>query len=445
MCGIVGYVGKRDATEVLIEGLRRLEYRGYDSAGVAVASGGKLGLCRSVGKISALEKALAASPLPGPTGVGHTRWATHGRPSEQNAHPHRDCSGDLVVVHNGIIENHRALREELLAAGHTLASETDSEVVAHLVESLYRGDLLAAVRAALPRIHGVYALCVLHSAHPDRVIATRNGPPLVVGLGEGETFIASDIPAVLHRTRDFVFLEDGDIAVVTAGGVGITGADGRPRKAEAQRITWDPILAEKGGFKHFMQKEIHEQPRALADTLRGRVLDGPGGSRVELDEVGLDPAFVSSIDRCVILACGTSWHAGLVGQFLVGSWRGSTSPSTTAPSSATATPSSGPAPSPSPSPSRGRPPTPWPPCASAAARGPGWSRCATWWGARSPASPTGWCRPTQAPRSGWPPPRRSPPSSPPSPCSPSGWGKNAATSPRPGPRNCSTAWWPSPR
>jgi glucosamine--fructose-6-phosphate aminotransferase (isomerizing) len=313
MCGIVGYVGAREAADILVEGLRRLEYRGYDSAGVAVARGSELALRRSVGKISALEKTLASSPVRGTTGVGHTRWATHGRPSEENAHPHRDCNGRLVVVHNGIIENHRALREELVKAGHRMASETDSEVVAHLVESLDHGDLPAAVRGAIARLHGVYALCVLSADHPDRVVIARNGPPLVVGMGEGETFIASDIPAVLNHTRDFVFLEDGDLGVVTAAGVSLTDAAGRPKVIAPVRVSWDPIMAEKSGYRHFMQKEIHEQPRALADTLRGRVFDGG----VDLEGMDLSADFLSGVDRCVMTACGTSWHAALVGQFLV--------------------------------------------------------------------------------------------------------------------------------
>ncbi len=313
MCGIVGYAGRREAAEVLVDGLRRLEYRGYDSAGVAVAGGDGISLRRSVGKIEELSRALAGSPLSGATGIGHTRWATHGRPSEENAHPHRDCSGRLVLVHNGIIENYRALREELTAAGHRFASETDTEAVVHLVESLYRGDLASAVREAIPRLHGVYALCVLHADHPGLLVATRNGPPLVVGLGKGENFVASDVPAVLHRTRDFVFLEDGEVASVTAEGVALTDRAGRELPLRVTAITWDPIQAEKAGYKHFMQKEIHEQPRALADTLRGRVFDG----QVGLEGLGLPPDLLASAERVVMVACGTSWHAALVAQFLI--------------------------------------------------------------------------------------------------------------------------------
>jgi len=315
MCGIVGYVGPENASGILLEGLRRLEYRGYDSAGIAVARDGVLDLRRSVGKIINLDETIRGAALEGNTGIGHTRWATHGKPSEENAHPHRDCSGKLVVVHNGIIENYRTLRKELIQSGHKMASETDTEVIVHLVESHFKGNLEEAVRKAVQELEGVYALAVMHADQPDRLIGARNGPPLVIGLGEGEMFIASDIPAVLHRTRRFLYLEDGQIAVVTAGDVRVTDIKGNDATLEPVTVPWDPILAEKGGYKHFMHKEIHEQPEALADTLRGRYFES--GQKITLDDIDFEDAFLSRLERCFIVACGTSWHAGLVGQFLL--------------------------------------------------------------------------------------------------------------------------------
>ncbi|MET0551916.1 MAG: glutamine--fructose-6-phosphate aminotransferase, partial [Vicinamibacteria bacterium] len=269
MCGIVGYVGPRDAVPVIVEGLRRLEYRGYDSAGIAVVTDGALQRRRSVGKLGNLEESLAAAPLRGEFGVGHTRWATHGRPSEENAHPHQDCTGRLVVVHNGIIENYLELKTRLQAAGHTFVTQTDTEVVAHLVESHFQGDLVQAVRASLAELQGIYALVLLHRDVPQTLVAARQGPPLVVGLGQGEHFLASDVPALLAHTRDFVFLDDGEVVTVTPGSHRLTALDGRPIERAPQRITWDPVQAEKGGYRHFMLKEIHEQPRAVRDTLLG--------------------------------------------------------------------------------------------------------------------------------------------------------------------------------
>jgi glucosamine--fructose-6-phosphate aminotransferase (isomerizing) len=315
MCGIVGYIGNRNATEVLLEGLRRLEYRGYDSAGIAVISDGKLDLRRSVGKISVLDEAVRSEPLAGGTGVGHTRWATHGKPSEENAHPHRDCSGRLVVVHNGIIENYRALKEQLSGAGHKMTSETDTEAIVHLVESHYDGDLEKAVTRSLHELDGVYALAVLHADNPGTIVVARSGPPLVIGLGEGEMFVASDIPAILHHTRRIIYLDDGQVGVVTADNVRITGSDGKKVAPEPVTVPWDPIQAEKGGYKHFMFKEINEQPEALADTLRGRYFEDNG--QITLDDISLDDEFIKNMERCVTIACGTSWHAGLVGQFLI--------------------------------------------------------------------------------------------------------------------------------
>jgi glucosamine--fructose-6-phosphate aminotransferase (isomerizing) len=315
MCGIVGYVGPRDAVPVIVEGLRRLEYRGYDSAGIAVVTKGKLERRRSVGKLRNLEENLAASPLTGEFGLGHTRWATHGRPSEENAHPHQDCSGDLVVVHNGIIENYLELKTRLGAAGHRFVTQTDTEVVAHLVESHYRGDLEDAVRKTLAELEGIYALVFLHRNQPQKLVAARQGPPLVVGLGQGEHFLASDIPALLAHTRDFVFLDDGDVVTVTPEAARLTDGAGRTVERKPQRITWDPVQAEKGGYRHFMLKEIHEQPRAVRDTLLGRI--GLEEGEVHLEELGAAAEELRRARRVTLLACGTSWHAALVAKFLL--------------------------------------------------------------------------------------------------------------------------------
>ncbi len=257
MCGIVGYIGPKPLLPVLIEGLRRLEYRGYDSAGVAVVRDGTMQIRRSPGKLSKLEDVLAREPLDGDFGIGHTRWATHGRPSEENAHPHRDCTGRIVVVHNGIIENYLDLKRELTAEGHQFKTETDTEVVAHLVEAEGRGDgLAAAVRRALRRLRGLFALVLISADDPDTIVAVRNGPPIVIGLGEGESFVASDIPAILAHTRDVVFLEDGEIAVLTRGGVQFSDFSGAVRAKTPQHVSWDPVMAEKAGYRHFMLKEI---------------------------------------------------------------------------------------------------------------------------------------------------------------------------------------------
>jgi glucosamine--fructose-6-phosphate aminotransferase (isomerizing) len=315
MCGIVGYVGGRDAVPLILDGLRRLEYRGYDSAGIAVVKGGHLQRRRSAGKLGNLASSLAREPLSGEWGLGHTRWATHGRPTEENAHPHQDCSGRIVVVHNGIIENHLELKTRLSAAGHDFVTQTDTEVVAHLVESLYRGSLEEAVRGALAEIRGVYALVLLHRDERQRLVAARMGPPLVVGLGEGERFVASDIPALLPHTRDFLFLEDGDVASVSPDAVSITTLDGGAVVREPQRVAWDPVQAEKGGFRHFMLKEIHEQPRAMRDTLLGRISLEEG--EVHLEELGAAAERLREASRVALLACGTSWHAALVGKLLI--------------------------------------------------------------------------------------------------------------------------------
>jgi len=316
MCGIVGYVGARDAVEVILDGLRRLEYRGYDSAGIAVVTGAELQRRRSEGKLANLEKSLAREPLQGAFGLGHTRWATHGRPSEENAHPHIDCTGRIVVVHNGIIENYLALKVRLEAQGHRFLTQTDTEVVAHLVESLYAGSLEDAVQAALTQLEGIYALVLLHRDEPQRLVAARLGPPLVVGLAEGERFLASDVAALLPYTRDFVFLEDGDVVTAEPEAMRIfTAATGTAVERRAQRIQWDPVQAEKGGYRHFMLKEIHEQPQAVRDTLFGRM--GLEEGEVHIDELDATGESLASSKRVVLIACGTSWHAALVGKFLI--------------------------------------------------------------------------------------------------------------------------------
>ncbi len=316
MCGIIGYIGPRPVVPILVDGLRRLEYRGYDSAGIAVVNNGHVDIRRSAGKLANLEQVLATDPVSGAYGLGHTRWATHGRPTEENAHPHRDCTGRLVVVHNGIIENYLQLKGELEQQGHRFVTETDTEIVAHLVEREMRGDgLEAAARRALAQLRGLFAIVLLSADDPNTIVAARNGPPVVVGLGQGEYFVASDTPAILAHTRDVVFLEDGEMAVVRPSGVTFTGVDGRPHDRTPQRVLWDPVMAERAGFKHFMLKEIFEQPRAVAETLVGRV--SPGRNVATLDELNLDAEALRRVDRLMVLACGTSWHAGLVGKFLV--------------------------------------------------------------------------------------------------------------------------------
>ncbi len=318
MCGIVGYIGDRDAVGLIVDGLKRLEYRGYDSAGVAVIGPAGLEVRRAAGRIKVLEGILRERPVKGSIGIGHTRWATHGRPTDDNAHPHTDGSGTLVVVHNGIIENYLPVKERLQASGHVFTSETDTEVIAHLIERHLQDTprLDEAVRRALGELSGSYAIVVLSKRVPDRLVAAKHGAgSVVVGLGQGETYLASDIPALLAHTRDVVILEDGDVAVVTRRGVDITDLQGAPVTRTPTRILWDPILAEKGGYRHFMLKEIYEQPRAAADTLRGRV--APEGGTVVLPDIGLDPEVVAGLQRVVLVACGTSYHAALVGRFLV--------------------------------------------------------------------------------------------------------------------------------
>ena len=316
MCGIIGYIGPKDVVPVLIDGLRRLEYRGYDSAGVAVVRDGCVDLRRSAGKLSNLETVIGSAPLTGDYGVGHTRWATHGRPTEENAHPHRDCTGKIVVVHNGIIENYLDLKQELQRQGHKFVTETDTEIVAHLVEREMKDDGLEnAVRRALMLMRGLFALVLISADDPDKIVAVRNGPPIVVGLGDGEFFVASDIPAILSHTRDVVFLGDEEMAVITKTGVQFTDFFGRPVSKATQRVLWDPIMAEKAGYKHFMLKEIFEQPTAARETILGRVSLDSG--KVFLEEMKIPDATLAAVDRVTLLACGTSWHAALVGKFMI--------------------------------------------------------------------------------------------------------------------------------
>src|SRR5450631_3646162 len=316
MCGIIGYIGPKDVVPILVDGLRRLEYRGYDSAGVAVVGNGAVDIRRSAGKLSNLEAVIAADPITGDYGIGHTRWATHGRPTEENAHPHRDCTGKIVVVHNGIIENYLDLKQELQREGHKFVTETDTEIVAHLVEREMKDDGLEnAVRRALLLMRGLFALVLISADDPEKIVTVRNGPPIVVGLGEGEFFVASDIPAILSHTRDVVFLGDEEMAVVTATGVLFTDFFGRMVSKATQRVLWDPIMAEKAGYKHFMLKEIYEQPTAARETILGRVSQDSG--KVFLEEMKVTDAQLAAVERVTILACGTSWHAGLVGKFMV--------------------------------------------------------------------------------------------------------------------------------
>jgi glucosamine--fructose-6-phosphate aminotransferase (isomerizing) len=316
MCGIVGYVGPRQASEVLLGGLARLEYRGYDSAGVAIINGEELEVARRVGKLVNLKDSLARRPVNGTVGIGHTRWATHGRPSEENAHPHVDCTGRIAVVHNGIIENYLQLREELAQNGHILRSETDTETVAHLVEAYFDGDLAAAVRKAIARLDGAYALGVVHLDHPDTIVAARKDSPLIIGIGEDENIVASDIPAVLEYTREVLALADGQVATVTRDAVTVTDLDGAPVEPEMLHVEWDLEAAEKGGYEDFMLKEIYEQPTAIRETLRGRMCEG----QIQLSELNMTPEQVAAIDRVFILACGTSYHAGIVAKTLIEQW-----------------------------------------------------------------------------------------------------------------------------
>ncbi|MDZ4694745.1 MAG: glutamine--fructose-6-phosphate transaminase (isomerizing) [Deltaproteobacteria bacterium] len=316
MCGIAGYVGTRKATPIIVGELRRLEYRGYDSSGVAVKNGGPATVVRCRGKLAELEKLLDGMHVPGHVGIGHTRWATHGGPSDRNAHPHK--VGPISVVHNGIIENHAKLRKQLIEKGRVFASETDTEILAHLIDEALTddpNDLMAAVRVGLRQVEGAYAVAVLSDLHGDRIIAAKNVSPLVVGLGQGENFVASDVSAILEHTRDVIYLEEGDLVDLTPEGARVSHLDGTPLSRTSRTITWDAAQAEKGGYPHFMLKEIYEQPRAIADTLRGRVR--PDGYDVEDSELSRLKIDVAKLRRVVLLACGSSYHAGMVGKFLI--------------------------------------------------------------------------------------------------------------------------------
>jgi glutamine---fructose-6-phosphate transaminase (isomerizing) len=317
MCGIVGYIGPKRVVPLILDGLRRLEYRGYDSAGIAVVSqNGKLEIRRASGKLRNLEESIKGTPLDGLYGIGHTRWATHGRPTEENAHPHRDCTGEIVVVHNGIIENYVELKSQLVAEGHKFVTETDTEIIAHLLEKLSKNSTLEeAVLKAVKMMGGAYALVAISARDPQKIVAARMGPPIVVGLGENETFVASDIPAILEHTRNVFFLGEGEIAVVTPQGVKLFNFESQPITPKTQRITWDPIQAEKGGFKHFMQKEIFEQPRAVRDTLLGRISQQTG--KVFLDQLEISEEEFRHFHSVKIVGCGSTWHAGLAGKFMI--------------------------------------------------------------------------------------------------------------------------------
>ena len=337
MCGIVGYIGPNPPVPIIIEGLRRLEYRGYDSAGIAIAGApdGALHLRRAPGKLRNLEALISDDPLPGTFGIGHTRWATHGRPTEENAHPHRDCSGTLVVVHNGIVENYLAHKAELTRAGHKFVTETDTEIIAHLIEeeikqaatngsgkdshaegsAPVRLVLEEAVRRAVKRLTGAFAIGVLSAKEPNKLVAARMGPPAVLGIGDGEFFLASDVPGILHHTRNIHFLADGEVAILTPAGITLTDFDGAPLPLKVQRISWDPMQAEKAGYTHFMLKEINEQPRAIRDTILGRV--SPDTGQVFLPDMTISEDDLRNASQIVIAACGTSWHAGLAGKFMI--------------------------------------------------------------------------------------------------------------------------------
>lgn len=315
MCGIVGYIGKEEAVPMLLDGLKRLEYRGYDSAGVTIFNQGKLNTCKAVGRLSKLVDLLQANPISGSMGIGHTRWATHGRPSDRNAHPHQDCKKKFSVVHNGIIENYIVLKEWLQEKGHIFNSETDTEVLPHLIEDFYQGDLAAAVREAIKKVDGAYAMVVVSEDHPDQIVAARKSSPLIIGLGQEENYVASDIPAILPYTRETYILEDGEMAIVKADSVQVTDFAGNAIAKQPYHVQWNLEAAEKGGYEDFMLKEIHEQPRAVRDTLAGKI--DRGTKTVTLPNVHLTPEFIKQLKKVHVVACGTAYHAGLVGKYLI--------------------------------------------------------------------------------------------------------------------------------
>ena len=315
MCGIVGYVGDRQAAEFLLDGLSKLEYRGYDSAGIAVYDGENIRVEKSVGRLAALRDKIKGNIPVGSLGIGHTRWATHGRPSDVNSHPHTDCHGDFAIVHNGIIENYLSLKEELIAKGHAFKSETDTEVVVHLLEEVYTGDFVAAVRAVLERVEGSYALVFMSRRHPDLLICTKQDNPLIIGLGEGENFIASDIPAIISKTRRTYILADGEVAIVRKDAVEVTNHLGAPVPKKVFEVTWNAEAAEKGGYEHFMLKEIHEQPKAVRDTMSQRITADK--KSITFEELAWDANYLNSFNKIYIVACGTAYHAGLVGKYYI--------------------------------------------------------------------------------------------------------------------------------
>lgn len=313
MCGIIGYIGKKNAAPILLEGLTKLEYRGYDSAGIAVMSESSANISKSVGRLNVLQTKLAKSMPKGKVGIGHSRWATHGRPSDENSHPHADCSGKFIVVHNGIIENYHILKEQLENEGHKFVSETDTEVVPHLVEKYYQGDFRAAVTEAVKRLEGSYALVFMSAYDPERLICIKKDNPMVIGLGKNENFVASDIPAIIAHTKKTYIMNDGELAEITADAVKITDIDGKPITKKVFEVTWSAEAAEKGGYEHFMLKEIYEQPKAIRETLRGRVL--ADGSGISFDELKWTPDYFAQFDKIVITACGTAYYAGVVGKY----------------------------------------------------------------------------------------------------------------------------------
>ena len=315
MCGIVGYIGKQNACPILVDSLKRLEYRGYDSAGIAVLNAEGIDVRKSAGKLKALECALENCSPKGSIGVGHTRWATHGRPSDENAHPHSDCTGKITVVHNGIIENYMQLKEQLIGEGHEFKSETDTEVAAHLIEKHYKGDLAQAIRNAAKELEGSFALVVIAQEEPDKIVAARRHSPLVIGVGNGENFLASDVSAFLKYTRDVIYADDDTVAVITRNGVKITDLDGNPVEKQLSKVDWDAAMAERGGYEHFMLKEIHEQPRALRETMRGRL--SIDSDKVELPEINLTDDEIRNIDRIIMIACGTAYHAAIAGKYAI--------------------------------------------------------------------------------------------------------------------------------
>lgn len=313
MCGIVGYIGDKAPKSILYSGLAKLEYRGYDSAGIAILEDGEIKVRREVGKLAALGEMLKNEKIGGNIGIGHTRWATHGKPTVENAHPHVDCKNEIVLVHNGIIENYRELKEELIKKGHKFLSQTDTEVIVHLIEEYYTGNLFAAVQKAEKYLEGAYAIAVYTKNEPDKIVVARKGSPLVIGVGEGENLIASDIPAVLEYTKNVIFLDDGELAVIEKNTIKITDLDGKIKEKEIKKIDWSVDMAEKGGYKHFMLKEIYEQPRVVEDTLRGKIVE----NSVNLEEMKLTDKELQNIERVTVVACGTSYHAGLVGKYIL--------------------------------------------------------------------------------------------------------------------------------